>query len=70
MDREFYMGQNSSPAFFTEKEAAAFLSVSLSTMHRWRRAKIGPGLFSFGGVLRYRREALEDFISQHTNGTA
>ena len=46
------MGQDSSPAFFSEKEAAVYLSVSLSTMRRWRRISNGPEFFRFGGVLR------------------
>ena len=63
------MGQNSSPALLSEKEAAAYISVSLSTIRRWRRHTAGPAFFRFGGVLRYRREALENFIRQNTNGT-
>jgi hypothetical protein len=56
----------SSPLFFSEKEAAAYLSVSLSTIRRWRRTKIGPALFRFGGVLRYGREGLDVFIANNT----
>ena len=69
-DLEFHMGQNSSPSFFSEKEAAAYLSVSLSTIRRWRRTKTGPASFRFGGVLRYRREALDAFIANNTRTTA
>ena len=69
-DLEFQMEQTSSPSFFSEKEAAAYLSVSLSTIRRWRRRKTGPALFKFGGVLRYRREDLEAFIANNTETTA
>jgi excisionase family DNA binding protein len=55
-----------SPCFLSEKEAAAYLSVSLSTIRRWRRRKTGPPLFQFGGVLRYDREALDVFIANYT----
>ena len=50
----------------TEKEAAAYLSVSLSTMRRWRKKGTGPENFHFGGVLRYSRSTLDEFIKQHT----
>ena len=63
-DLEFHMGSFSS--FFSEKEAAAYLSVSLSTIRRWRRTNAGPAFFRFGGVLRYGREALEAFIAKNT----
>ena len=49
----------------SEKEAASYLSVSLSTLRRWRRAKNGPAYFRFGGVLRYgRSEYKHDFLEQ------
>ena len=60
----------SSPSFFSEKEAAAYLSVSLSTIRRWRRTNAGPAFFRFGGVLRYGREALEAFIAKNTKAVA
>jgi excisionase family DNA binding protein len=60
----------SSPSFFSEKEAAAYLSVSLSTIRRWRRRKNGPAFFRFGGVLRYDREALGAFIAKNTKAAA
>lgn len=60
------MGQNGFPSFFPEKEAAAYIGVSVSTMRRWRRKKTGPAVFRFGGVLRYGREALEAFIARNT----
>ena len=67
-DLEFHMG--SSPPFSSEKEAAAYLSVSLSTIRRWRRTNAGPAFFRFGGVLRYDREALEAFIAKNTKAAA
>jgi excisionase family DNA binding protein len=59
-----------SPSFLSEKEAAAYLSISLSTIRRWRRKKIGPATFRFGGVLRYGREALDVFIAKNTKAAA
>ena len=70
VDFEFNMGQITLPVFLSEKEAAAYLRVSLSTIRRWRRAHSGPPLFKYGGVLRYRREALEKFVVENTRNAA
>ena len=59
------MPQNYKP-YFSEKEAAAYLNISLSTIRRWRKAATGPEHFHFGGVLRYAESALEDFAKKHT----
>jgi excisionase family DNA binding protein len=59
-----------SSAYLSEKEAAAYLGISLSTIRRWRRRKIGPAFFQFGGVLRYSREAVEQFITKNTKTAA
>jgi excisionase family DNA binding protein len=67
---EFFMPPVVSPTYHSEKEAAAYLSVSLSTMRRWRRAKTGPAHFRLGGVLRYGRSALDEFIASFTNNAA
>ena len=53
--------------FLSEKEAAAFLSISLSTLRRRRRDGTGPAHLRFGGVLRYSHQALEQFIASKTN---
>jgi hypothetical protein len=59
------MSQVVSSPYVSEKEAAAFLSVSLPTIRRWRRPKVGPTFFRFGGVLRYSLDHLQSFISQN-----
>jgi excisionase family DNA binding protein len=64
------MAPSSFPVSLSEKEAAQYLSVSLSTIRRWRRAGTGPEFFRFGDVLRYRKEALDSFIRQHTQSAA
>jgi len=51
---------------FTEKQAAHYLSISLSTLRRWRRSGIGPVYFRHGNVLRYGRKALDEFIAKNT----
>jgi hypothetical protein len=55
-----------SSTLLSEKSAAAYLGVSLSTIRRWRRAKIGPAHFRFGDILRYGQEVLDAFIAQNT----
>ena len=57
-------------AYLSEKEAAAYLSVSLSTIRRWRRRGTGPAFFHFGGVLRYSHTALTEFIVKYTKAGA
>ena len=64
------MEQISFPSFLSEKEAAAYLRVSLSTIRRWRRARTGPQFFKFGDVLRYARKALDEFIAKYTKTAA
>jgi hypothetical protein len=60
------MGHTSFPSRLSEKEAAAYLSVFLSTLRRWRRTNTGPAFFRFGGVLRYAVEALDEFVAKNT----
>jgi excisionase family DNA binding protein len=50
------------PCFLSQKEAAAYLTVSVSTLRRWHQADIAPRLFRQGGILRYRREDLDAFM--------
>jgi hypothetical protein len=63
------MGPSIPPSFLSEKDAATHLCISLSTIRRWRRAKIGPEFLRFGGVLRYGRQSLEAFVAKNTTGT-
>jgi excisionase family DNA binding protein len=53
------MAPSSFPVTLSEKEAARYLSVSVSTVRRWRKAGTGPAFFRFGGVLLYRKDALD-----------
>ncbi|MBZ5721960.1 MAG: helix-turn-helix domain-containing protein [Acidobacteriia bacterium] len=50
----------------TEAQAGHRLGVSLSTIRRWRKKKVGPKYFFLGGILRYRRSDLDDFVARHT----
>jgi len=58
------------PKWLSEKEAAAYLSVSLSTIRRWRRSHTGPDVCRFGGVVRYLKGALDAFINRNTQSAA
>jgi excisionase family DNA binding protein len=55
-----------SKEFYTEAEAADLLSISLSTLRRWRRSGTGPAWFRVGSILRYNQTALDEFIRTHT----
>ena len=67
---EFHMGQINPPSFLSEKETAAYITISLSTIRRLRRAQTGPAYIRFGGVLRYPREALDAFLTKNTKAAA
>ena len=56
--------------YISEKEAAVYLGISLSTIRRWRKKGIGPEFFHFGRVLRYSIRTLEAFARKHTRAAA
>jgi hypothetical protein len=64
------MCQQNLPLFLSEKEPAVYLSVSLSTIRRWRRSGDGPAFFRYGGVIRYSLETLQAFIFRYTSEVA
>jgi predicted DNA-binding transcriptional regulator AlpA len=46
--------------------AAHYLGLELSTLHRWRRAGVGPRFVKMGGAIRYNTTDLDDFIAEST----
>ena len=44
-------------------EAAAYLGVKPKTLERWRRIGHGPLHFKVGSLVKYDREALDDFLN-------
>jgi predicted DNA-binding transcriptional regulator AlpA len=46
--------------------AAHYLGLELSTLHRWRRAGVGPRFVKMGGAIRYNTADLDDFIAEST----
>lgn len=68
-DNERARSANPDPLFDTEG-AARYLCEdnppSLVTMERWRRVGIGPAFVRMGGMIRYRRSALDAYIEAST----
>jgi hypothetical protein len=56
--------------YLTEAQTAQLVSVSLSTLRRWRKARTGPTFFQLGNIIRYCRHALDDFIERNSIKTA
>lgn len=44
------------------RETAVVLTVSTSTLSKWRATRQGPQYFQLGGVIRYRIEDLAKFV--------
>ena len=55
-------------ATLTEKEAATYLGLSLSTMRRRRAASRPPRFLKIGGSIRYTKQELDRFIEFSTRG--
>jgi hypothetical protein len=67
------MKQTTSAArsLLNEHEAAAFLSVHVTTLRDWRFRKVGPGYVKYlNKAVRYRLEALATFVEQSRVKTA
>lgn len=52
----------------TTRQAAAYLTVSIPTMNRWRLNGTGPEYVRFGTAVRYTRESLEAFVRDSAVG--
>lgn len=50
--------------FLDEKQVAELLSVSLSSLRRWRLLGRGPRATKIGTSVRYKLADIEDFINQ------
>ena len=48
--------------FLGEKELANELGVSVSSLRRWRLIRTGPVFVKAGGLVRYRRVDVEEWI--------
>jgi len=47
----------------TSRVAAAYLNVSESTLSRWRNEEKGPPFLSMDGIIRYRQDALDCWLT-------
>jgi excisionase family DNA binding protein len=47
----------------TSRDTARYLNISESTLSRWRAEKKGPTYLQLGGVIRYRRDALDAWLN-------
>jgi excisionase family DNA binding protein len=54
------------PRLLTEAEAAEYLSVSHSTIIRWRKQRKGPAVTRLAGIVRYSVDELDAFIERNT----
>jgi excisionase family DNA binding protein len=54
----------------TQRQAAAYLNVSIRTLQRWRREGIGPPSIRLPNkYLRYRQGDLDAWLEQQPEGT-
>ena len=53
--------------FWTERQAALFLNVSVAALRRWRRLGMGPTFARFGRLVRYRQSAVEAFAEANSS---
>jgi excisionase family DNA binding protein len=50
----------------TQRQAAEYLNVSITTLQRWRRKGIGPPSIRLpNGYLRFRRSDLDTWLEKH-----
>ncbi len=57
------------PTYFTSIQAAEYLDVKPSAMVDWRYKKTGPSFMKKRGRIRYRVEALEEFMNDKSKQT-
>jgi excisionase family DNA binding protein len=50
----------------TTNDAARLLNVSTVTLEKWRGQGKGPEYVKMGRAVRYKRDALEEFIKEKT----
>jgi DNA-binding transcriptional MerR regulator len=49
----------------TEHEAAELLRVSVRTLQAWRTKNIGPPFVRLNRMIRYRRQAINDWLDSN-----
>jgi len=56
---------NEDPLFDTNP-AAQYLGLSVPTLERWRRSFVGPDWIKMGGLVKYRKSALNRYLEECT----
>jgi excisionase family DNA binding protein len=54
----------------TPVQLAELLAVPVDTLKKWRYQRRGPDFITTGGLVRYRREAVEHWLTELTVETA
>lgn len=50
------------PTLLNEKQAAAFLGVSVKTLQSWRFLRKGPPYIKMGAAVRYQQAGLDQYV--------
>jgi excisionase family DNA binding protein len=58
------MIENRTEPLLSVDEVAAWLGVTVQTLRHWRHVHRGPRSLSVGGVVRYRRSDIEDWLER------
>lgn len=66
--RVLKMTEKVASPLLTEDDAAAYLLTSSKTLANWRWRGVGPSFVKLGGSVRYRQEALDEYIASRTRG--
>jgi excisionase family DNA binding protein len=54
--------------WFTEREAAREIGVETSTLRKWRAEGTSPEWYRAGRLVRYKKQAVRDWIRKHSRG--
>lgn len=54
----------------TIEELAQYLGVAVPTIYYWRAQRKGPVAFKFGGMVRYRKSAVDAWLAAQTDHAA
>jgi excisionase family DNA binding protein len=58
------MSSDKQSILINEHEAARLLSLSLSTLRKWRASGEGPAWLKLGASVRYRRQDIADYCEK------
>ncbi|HUY39798.1 MAG TPA: helix-turn-helix domain-containing protein [Candidatus Binataceae bacterium] len=58
--------KNAGKDYLDERQVAALLGISLSSLQQWRHRRQGPEFMRVGRLVRYRRSAIEQWLDSRT----